>query len=113
MVSSSVVWTLYDPMDCNPPGSSVHGILQVRILEWVAIPFSGDLLDSAIKYGFPPGIPGESSAILYGLFRARLLTNSGIGLYEWLWKTVVRVGYFILLGSKGQPCLKIKNKISL
>ena len=27
-------------MDCSPPGSSVHGILQVRILEWVAIPFS-------------------------------------------------------------------------
>ena len=31
--------TLCDPMDCNPPGSSVHGILQARILEWVAIPF--------------------------------------------------------------------------
>ena len=31
---------LCDPMDCNPPGSSVHGILQARILEWVAIPFS-------------------------------------------------------------------------
>ena len=30
---------LCDPMDCNPPGSSVHGILQVRILEWVAISF--------------------------------------------------------------------------
>ena len=30
-----------DLMDCNPPGSSVHGILQARILEWVAIPFSG------------------------------------------------------------------------
>ena len=29
--------TLYDPMDCSPPGSSVHGILQARILEWVAI----------------------------------------------------------------------------
>ena len=28
--------TLCDPMDCSPPGSSVHGILQVRILEWVA-----------------------------------------------------------------------------
>ena len=26
---------LCDPMDCNPPGSSVHGILQARILEWV------------------------------------------------------------------------------
>ena len=32
--------TLCDPMDCNPPGSSVHGILQARILEWVAVPFS-------------------------------------------------------------------------
>ena len=32
--------TLWDPMDCNPPGSSVYGILQARILEWVAFPFS-------------------------------------------------------------------------
>ena len=29
--------TLCDPMDCSPPGSSVHGILQTRILEWVAM----------------------------------------------------------------------------
>ena len=28
-----------NPMDCSPPGSSVHGILQARILEWIAIPF--------------------------------------------------------------------------
>ena len=32
--------TLCNPMDCSPPGSSVHGILQARILEWVAILFS-------------------------------------------------------------------------
>ena len=32
--------TLCDPMDCSPPGSSVHGILQARILEWVSIHFS-------------------------------------------------------------------------
>ena len=32
--------TLCDPMDCSPPGSSVHGILQLKIPEWVAIPFS-------------------------------------------------------------------------
>ena len=32
--------TFYDLMDCSLPGSSVHGILQARILEWVAIPFS-------------------------------------------------------------------------
>ena len=33
--------TLCDPMDCSPPGSSVHGILQARILEWVTMPSSG------------------------------------------------------------------------
>ena len=32
--------TLCNPSDCSPPGSSVHGILQARILEWVAVPFS-------------------------------------------------------------------------
>ena len=32
--------TLCDPMDCSQPGSSVHGIFQIRILEWVAFPFS-------------------------------------------------------------------------
>ena len=32
--------TLRNPMDCSPPGSSVHGILQARIREWIAIPFS-------------------------------------------------------------------------
>ena len=33
--------TLSDPMDCNIVGSSVHGIFQARVLEWVAIAFSG------------------------------------------------------------------------
>ena len=32
--------TLCDPMNCSPPAFSVHEILQARILEWVAIPFS-------------------------------------------------------------------------
>ena len=32
--------TLGNPIDCSPPDSSVHGILQARKLEWVAIPFS-------------------------------------------------------------------------
>ena len=32
--------TLHDPIDCSPPGSSVHGIIQRRILEWTAISFS-------------------------------------------------------------------------
>ena len=36
--------TLSDPMDCSPPGSSVHGIFQARVLEWGAIAFSVPLL---------------------------------------------------------------------
>ena len=34
--------TLSDPMDCSPPGSSVHGIFQARVLEWGAIALSGE-----------------------------------------------------------------------
>ena len=41
--------TLCDPMDCSPPGSSVHGILQTRILQWIAIFFSRDLPNLGIK----------------------------------------------------------------
>jgi len=40
--------TLSDPMDCSPPGSSVHGILQARVLEWGAIAFSNLNLFSGI-----------------------------------------------------------------
>ena len=47
--------TLCDPMDCSLLGSSVHGILQARILEWVAISFFRDLLD--------PGIEPKSPAL--------------------------------------------------
>ena len=41
--------TLWDPMDCSLPGSSVHGIFQARVLEWVAIAFSTMEYYSAIK----------------------------------------------------------------
>ena len=40
MLVTQMFLTLCDPVDCSPPGSSVHGILQARILEWVAMPSS-------------------------------------------------------------------------
>ena len=60
--------TLCDPMDCGPPGSSVPGILQARLLEWAAIPFSrapsrsrGGPTSPSLSGGFftiePPGKP--------------------------------------------------------
>ena len=46
--------TLSDPMDCSPPGSSVHGISQARVLEWGAISFSNQFLGRLIR---SPGSP--------------------------------------------------------
>ena len=54
MVTQSCL-TLCDHMDCSPLGSSVHGILQERILEWVGIPFS--------KESSQPGIKARSPAL--------------------------------------------------
>ena len=51
---------LCDPIDCSQPGSSVHGSLQARILEWVAIPFSRGLS--------PPRDPTHVSCITGWLF---------------------------------------------
>ena len=44
--------TLCDPMDCSRPGSSVHGVLQERVLEWVTIPSSREFdQPSSLKDG--------------------------------------------------------------
>ena len=53
VLSCSVVSALWDPKDCGPPGTSVHGILQARILEWAAVSrckFSWPIL----KHRLPP-----------------------------------------------------------
>ena len=47
--------TLSDPMDCSPPGSSVHGILQAKVLEWTWAVINNFRLE-----GFP-GFPGSST----------------------------------------------------
>ena len=45
--------TLLQPMDCSPPGSSVHGIIPARILEWLPFPPPGDLPTQGIKPAAP------------------------------------------------------------
>ena len=56
--------TLCDPMDCSLPGSSIHGIFQARILEWIAISFSrgssqprSPALQADALPSEPPGTP--------------------------------------------------------
>ena len=67
-----------DPMDCSLPGSSVHGILQARILEWVAISFSITPAAAAKSLQSCPtlcdpmdgSLPGSS---VHGILQARIL----------------------------------------
>ena len=65
---------LCEPMDCCPPGSSVHGILQARILEWVAVAFS--------RGSFPPS--PHHRQILYCLSHRGCINGSPWGLYAGL-----------------------------
>ena len=51
--------TLCDPIDSSPPGSSIHGIFQARVLEWGAISFSGHTHTTMYKMGFPGGASGK------------------------------------------------------
>ena len=65
--------TLCDPMDCSPSGSSVHGLLQARILEWVAIHFCTDRPEPGIElgspalqaYSLPSKPPGKPTKYIY------------------------------------------------
>ena len=55
--------TLCDLLDGSPPGSSVQGILQARILEWVASPTPGDLPDQGIKRT-SPALAGDRKSVV-------------------------------------------------
>ena len=82
--------TLCDPIDCSLPGSSVHGILLARVLEWVAISFSGDLSD--------PGTEPESPALQADSLQSDLLRKPHLILYILLaWLTTVGMSLFIYL----------------
>jgi len=65
--------SLCDPTDCSLPGSSVHWILQARVLEWVAIPYSSpsDLPDPGTEPGSPAlqadSLLSEPIIYIYGL----------------------------------------------
>ena len=55
--------TLCDPIDCSPPGSSVHGILQARILEWIAMSSSRDLPDPGINPASPVSLALQADSL--------------------------------------------------
>ena len=81
-VTQRACLTLYDPIDCSPPTSSVHGILQARTLEWVSVPFSRG--SSQPREPVSPAVPtlaaffttepsGKPNIYLFGCVRSQLL----------------------------------------
>ena len=87
--------TLSDPMDCCPPGSSIHGIFQARVLEWGAIAFS-DMLATAKPLQSRPTLcdPIDSSppgSAVPGVLWARTLEWIAISFSSaWKWKVKVK-----------------------
>ena len=78
--------TLCDPTDCSPPGSSVHGISQARIIEWVAISYSRFVNDLDIFLGFPGGSVGKES--VYNAGDLGLILGWGRSSGEEIWQPI-------------------------
>ena len=121
LLKALVIWelvsklcsTLCDPMGCSPPGSSVHGIFQARVLEWVAISSSGDLPNPGIKPRSPAlqavSLPTEppGKAIIKGIRCSELGELWGTAMLpsaDWhtlephvAWSAAARVGCLLSL----------------
>ena len=98
--------TLCDPMDCSPPGSSVHGILQARTLEWVATascrgssPSRDQTCVSSLLHWqvgslprAPPGKPGfKSFSVSFWLGGLRVAATHFLGGEPWLGSTCIHL----------------------
>ena len=80
--------TLYDAMDCSPPGSSVHGILQARILEWVVMPSSRGFSRPRDGTAFPvsPALQEDSFPLINrGCHGGSLVSTSALQTESCLW----------------------------
>ena len=85
MLSHSVLSDSCKPVDCSPPGSSVHGLSQARILEWVAISFSRESSDPRIKPMSPvfPELQADSLSSGKQMRPKDILPSSGLEHLGW------------------------------
>ena len=111
------VWLSCNPMDYSPPGSSVHGILQARTLEWVAISFSrgsSQAKDRTLIFALagrffttePPGRPSMAVETEFHTPRTRsleqdaVLWNQNQALIQLIYKPQLRPASWVLIQSK-------------
>ena len=72
--------TFSDPMDCSPPGSSVHGVFQARVLEWGAIAFSNFIHTVHLNLDLPCSVAqhAQVATVSEGTWIWRLNCGSGL-----------------------------------
>ena len=117
-------------MDCSPPGSSIHGILQARILEWVAISFSrqeywsglpfpspGDLPDPGIKPGSPALQADTLTSEPPGLGKPKHLISSvqllsRVRLFATPWTAALQVSLSITNSQSSPKSMSIESVMS-
>ena len=88
-----------DPMDCSPPGSSVHGLSQARILEWVAISFSKESAQSRGRTHISHREILKAGRFL-SLLAIMKINNAAINfLYQFLWGYTFSLPLGIYVGS--------------
>ena len=92
--------TLSDPMDCSPPGSSVHGIFQARVLEWGAIAFSGKTIAFTIQLLFSVETKGDVQPS--GSRLGRSVSGTVVARRVWL-SAAAWAWLDTLLSSRGSP----------
>ena len=90
--------TFCDPMDGSLPGSSFHGILQARVLEWVAVSFPGDLPNPGIKPG-SPAFQADALTSEPSNLRFLLLLTPGRIFYPNLWLLPLSCSLLYLLAK--------------
>ena len=75
--------SFWNPWTVGPPGSTVHGILQAKILQWVAIPFYGDLPNPGIE-------PGSvaSAALAGGFFTTSVTWETHVNTLQWAYNEI-------------------------
>ena len=116
--SGSVVSDSSDPMDCSPPGSSIHGIFQARVLEWGAIAFSKYSQES-------PYSQSDFSFFMFTSFYLKMLILKScfwmswfLPWVFWFWfltkfkNTIKKTSQvYTILDKQGKACLSKHRKI--
>ena len=106
VLAAQLCLTLCDPMDCSPPGPSIHEVLQARILEWVAISFSRGSSHSVVE------AEGQDVWPNHGIHLKHLPTSYIIANFLpakaglWSKPSINGMGKYILTSSGGK-CYKI------